>query len=619
MGRPCRVLRNLCPIPVILSWLAATRLTTRNYSMMKFRIILSSCLLLVLFLAPLAEAAADPLELELEGVSGELRDILIEALEFPPGMVNGEQVNRRWLARFSSKIPELVAESLQPLGYFHSGASSTLAETEPGHYVLRVAVALGEPLLITRLQLKIDSPAETPAALAKQLEEFPLQVGDPLRQDRYEAAKAALNARAIQLGFLDADFSQHQLLVHRGEQRAEIELTLATGPRYQFGPSRINGQGSYSDKFIQRYISFQPGEVFSQTKLGKTQSSLLDSDLFRAVVIRPRRDLAEDLQVPIEIELQPAPRHQLRPGIGFGTDTGARIQLRYRDLNLLDRGHELQGTLLLAQKRQTLVTTYIIPDLEELNSQTLLRVGYDREDIETFTRSSLFSEIERQEVLGDHLTGSAFLRLSQEYSNIAGEKDRARMLMPGVRLVWRKIDNLHNPKDISQLQLEMLGSSDALLSDTSLLQFSGSLTRLQPLPRNFALFLRLRGATTLHSDPLKDVPVSLRFFAGGDRSVRGYRYQSLGPKDADGQVIGGKHLLVANIELEKHLNENWGAAIFYDIGNAFDDFADYELEQAAGIGVRRYTTIGPIRVDLARRIGANPTKYRFHFSVGFGW
>ena len=117
----------------------------------------------------------------------------------------------------------------------------------------------------------------------------------------------------------------------------------------------------------------------------------------------------------------------------------------------------------------------------------------------------------------------------------------------------------------------------------------------------------------------QDLPASLRFFAGGDRSVRGYAYQSLGPKDENGQVIGGKHLLVANLEIEKKVTAKWGGAIFYDIGNAFDSLSEYELEQGAGIGIRRYTTIGPIRVDLARQIGNRSPRWRIHLSMGFGW
>ena len=113
-----------------------------------------------------------------------------------------------------------------------------------------------------------------------------------------------------------------------------------------------------------------------------------------------------------------------------------------------------------------------------------------------------------------------------------------------------------------------------------------------------------------------DVPVSFRFFTGGDNSVRGYAYQSLGPTNAQGEVVGGKHLLVGSIELEGAIGQNWGAAVFYDAGNAFDDFDSLNLAQSAGVGVRYYTPVGPIRLDIARQLGVSDPSYRFHFTIG---
>jgi hypothetical protein len=107
--------------------------------------------------------------------------------------------------------------------------------------------------------------------------------------------------------------------------------------------------------------------------------------------------------------------------------------------------------------------------------------------------------------------------------------------------------------------------------------------------------------------------------AAGDQSVRGYGYQTLGPRDSSDEVVGGKNLLVGSVELERALSENWGVAVFYDAGNAFDSFSDYEIFQGAGLGVRRYTPVGPVKVDLARQLGVLDPSYRVHVSIGFAW
>jgi translocation and assembly module TamA len=116
---------------------------------------------------------------------------------------------------------------------------------------------------------------------------------------------------------------------------------------------------------------------------------------------------------------------------------------------------------------------------------------------------------------------------------------------------------------------------------------------------------------------VRDLPASLRFFAGGDRSVRGYSYQSLGPKDSTGKVIGGKNLFVGSLEIERPVLKDWGVALFYDAGNAFNSLSEVNLFQGAGIGLRYYSPVGTLRLDLARQIGVDNPKFRIHFTVGF--
>lgn len=575
-------------------------------------------LILGLCLLPVC-GSAQSLHLKIQGVDSELHEILAAALILPAALTRGQELNHRWLHHYQKQLPELVAAILEPYGYFHSQVSSLVEQIDPDEYQLKVIIIPGTPLEINHFELQLTGSGADLPELQQLLAEFPLHSGDILRQDIYEAGKTALRQGAINLGYLDADFPQHQILVNRGNRQVDILLQLDSGPRFRFGKTSFSGRGSYPEHFLRRYLSYQEGEYFSHQQLGQTQLNLLNADLFRSISVRPLTGQNGEIRVPVQIDLEPAPRHRLRPGIGYGTDTGARVSLHYRNLNLLQRGHELQGKLLLAEKKQSILSTYIIPDPNRLDSQTLLRAGFDREETDSYLSRELFSEGEYQRSFHKGLTGSLFVRLSQEHSRIGDESNRSQLLLSGVRVGWQQVDDPLTPRRGIQTTLELQGSHDALLSDTSLLQLSGQATALQPLPHELSLLLRLRGGTTWHSDPFNELPASLRFFAGGDRSVRGYGYQSLGPKDDQGEVIGGKHLLVANVELEKRLNPNWGVAIFYDIGNAFDSLSTYELEQGAGIGVSRYTRIGPVRLDLARQIGNAKNKYRLHLSVGFGW
>ncbi len=319
------------------------------------------------------------------------------------------------------------------------------------------------------------------------------------------------------------------------------------------------------------------------------------------------------------MQLVPSVRRRLRPGLGYGTDTGARFSLRYKDVNLFHRAHLFETDLLLAQWRQSLVSTYTIPAAKNLESQTSFRLGYKAEDVVTYETRSLFAEAEQVWGFGKGRVGSVFLRLLQEDYIVGQEDNRSRMVIPGIRFSRRRYKDPVRPQSGYSFSLETRGAQRNLGSDISLLQVLASGNTMIKLPARFFIFARVEGATTFQDEPFAEVPASLRFFAGGDQSVRGYRYQSLGPKDDFGETIGGKHLAVGSIELENKFLDSWGVACFYDAGNAFNSLSSTEMAQGAGIGVRYYTQVGPVKVDVARQIGEEDPAWRLHLSVGFGW
>lgn len=584
--------------------------------------------------------AAEPLRVVIKGVEGEALKNLEATLAPPPGLVRDGRVDREWVERFARQVPKLAAEALKPFGYYHARVEAHLEEGETiieevesylegaetpsekvaeGTYRLRVEIHAGEAVRVERVAVAVVGPGAAEKGLRQQIRDFPLQPGHVLRQDLYEQAKGKLKARALDLGYLDAEFAVHHIGIDLERKQAEVELTLATGEQYRFAEPLIHGAPDFPDRFLRRYLAFAEGDVFSYTRLGQTQLNYLNSDRFRDVVVTPRPELAKEQKVPVGIQLVPSARRRLRPGIGYGTDTGARGTLRYKDVNIFHRGHEFSAEFNLAERQQSLTAEYVMPSYRKLTDHTALRTGYERQDIDTFESRSLFVEGELVRAFGSGRLGSAFLRLQQEDFTIGAEDSRSRLVLPGLRFSQRRYDDPLRPRRGYLYRLEVRGAHQALGSDTGLLQALGSANTLQPLPWGFAAFARVQAGATWQNEPLREIPPSLRFFAGGDQSVRGYGYQTLGPRDSNDEVVGGKNLLVGSVELERALSENWGVAVFYDAGNAFDSFSDYEIFQGAGLGVRRYTPVGPVKVDLARQLGVLDPSYRVHVSIGFAW
>jgi translocation and assembly module TamA len=561
--------------------------------------------------------AAEPVEVIVEGLEGEELKNVQAAVALPPGLVQEGRVDRLWLDRFERQVPERVRGALESFGYYNAEVKTSLETPEEGLFRLHVKVEAGEPVRVTSAKAEIRGPGGQEEKLKDLLKTFPLNEGDILRQDKYEGAKGALKAQALDLGYLDADFSVHVIRVSQAEKKASIELVLETGLQYRFGEVTFIGASIYLESFLRRYLNFKSGEVFSYSKISQTQLNFINSDRFQKVTVETKKEESQDFRVPVTVTLTPSRPKRLRFGIGYETDIGAKLSARYQDVNFNRWGHELDAELSLAQRLQGLVTRYVLPSQKDLDSYTSLRLGLQREDTETYDSRSFFFEPGYVHSFGRGMLGSAYFQGRIEDFTIGEEDGRSRLLMPGLRFSRRQYNDLIRPTQGYRFALETRGAAQIMGSDTNFLQLLLNGDAIIPLPFRFSLLTRIEGGTTL-SNSLKDLPPSVRFFAGGDRSVRGYAYQSLGPKDVFGDVTGGKHLLVGSIELEKAIAKIFGVAAFYDVGNAFNSFGHMDLQQGVGLGIRIYTPVGPIRLDLARQVGVKDPDFRIHFTVGFG-
>jgi translocation and assembly module TamA len=584
-----------------------------RYGLIRASIIFT--LLLACLAPPLL--AAEPVQLAVEGVEDAPLDNVREALALPSGLVRDGKVDRLWLERFVRQADKRALTALEPFGYYNAKASVSLETVAKDEYRVRVRIEPGAPVRITSLKLALKGAGDREEKLLQMIAAFPLHQGDQLLQQAYEKAKGALAAKAQELGYLDAVFTVHEIRITRSASAAQIDLKLDTGPLYRFGEVTIEGAPDYERPLLHRYLAFKPGDVFSNAKLGETQLNFTNSERFKEVMLTPRKQEARDFQVPVLIQLKQGPRRTLRPGIGYGTDTGARVSLRYRDFDTFHLGHEYNANLYISERLQGLATGYTILSARDIRSSTGVLLTLQREDVTTYLSRLASVELDRNRSFGPERLGTLYLKVQQEDFTIGSENSSARLVLPGLRFSETRFDSLVRPTSGYRYAFDLRGTHQVLGSDTGLLQLVAEAGAFVPLPWRLDLHLRARAGATLLSDPLHDIPPSLRFFAGGDRSVRGYAYQSLGPRDANGLVIGGKHLLTGSIELERALFAKWGVSAFYDVGNAFDSFTDVRFYQGAGVGVHYYTPVGALNLYLARQVWVDNPAWRVDFNVGF--
>jgi translocation and assembly module TamA len=574
-------------------------------------------LLLLFWLSfPVPLHASDPVEIIVSGIDGDALKNVKKALVLPDELVLKEEVDQLWLERFSQGANQTVRSALEPFGYYKPVVTATV-EANGKHSRLLVAVIPGEPVRLTEVTVNLVGPGFLEKRLQRMIIKFPLKKGDILLQQLYEEAKEALLSLARDLGYLDADYILHEIRIGSSATSSTIKLTLKSGEKYYFGATLIQGAPDYPDSFLRRHLTYRAGDVFSYPALGESQRNFSNSERFKEVLITPEKQDAEAFRVPVSIKLQTGPAISLRPGIGYGTDTGARFTVRYRDLNMFNLGHELYSQLYVAERLQGLVTGYIIPSPTDIRSSTTLQLNLQQEETSIYSSKMVALELDRNRSLGTGKLGTAYIKGQYEEYSLASQDSTSRLLLPGFRFSDDQYDNPLRPRKGFRYAFDLRGTHQLLGSDTALVQLLAEGSYLLPLPWRLSLHTRAKAGTTLLNDPLSDIPPSLRFFTGGDQSVRGYSYKSLGPRDASGKVVGGRQLLVGSIELERAIFKEWGISIFYDAGNSFNSFSSIRMYQGTGVGLHYYTAVGALNLSVARPLGVDNPSIHFHFTVGF--
>lgn len=273
----------------------------------------------------------------------------------------------------------------------------------------------------------------------------------------------------------------------------------------------------------------------------------------------------------------------------------------------------MKAVLRLSEIKSSVTAEYIVPLAHPRTDNMVYTAGWLKEDTQTSASEKTFGGV-RYNHARNGWKESLYTNYEHEIFTVGEDSGRSVLLIPGIS--WTRI-NATVPglsRQGSRVFMDIRGAHEYLLSDTSFLQLRMQVKYIRGMTSLSRLILRGEGGASLVND-FSGLPPSVRFFAGGDNSVRGYAYNSLGPEDEEGNVIGGKHLLVGSVEFEHQIVDKWSAAVFYDAGNAINRISD-KLRKGVGFGVRWMSPVGPVRVDLAFPLDESGRSWRIHLSIG---
>ena len=549
----------------------------------------------------------------------------------------GQDVSNRRIGYLVRAAEAETREALEPFG-FYSPQIEVERSRDNGSVSITIRVEPGEPVRVRNSDIAIIGEGSQDRYLQLDLDDFIPSPGAIFNHADYEASKIRISRRLTERGYFDADFSSRRVEVTRAENAADIELVWTSGIRYDMGPTIFEQtRPIIRDELLGNLVYWKEGDYYHQGRIDRLRTSLARLDYFGDIEITPDPAQAVDGRVPVTVRLTPAKRNIYTAGLSYGTDSGAGVRLGLERRYVNTRGHKALSQLDYAQKRKTLTLQYRIPAFAWRDGwYTISAQGYDEQtDYIDTRRIELVGSRSGQYSPQVDLTASMHvLRERWAYSTEDDEDPTtplayryATFTYPSVRADYVNVDDRSFPTSGVGGSLVLRGGVEGAGSDASFAQIHARASTFKGFGDNARLILRAEAGYTTTS-ALVDTPPSLRFYAGGDHSIRGYEWREVGPRitryeeDEDGNLretgylaTGARNVLTASVEYERYFYGNWGAAVFVDSGSAFDGSSP-DWHTGVGIGARFRSPVGPVRVDLARGLDDPDSPFTVGLSIG---
>ena len=526
------------------------------------------------------------------------------------------EINPRWIKRMHQQAPKDIREALQPYGYYIPDIQSKLVEKE-GEWLASYTVNKGKPVSIEKRDVQWFGDGHTLQVFQQSINDYLRNAGQILNHADHENAKTTFINMALANGYPKAALIKSEWLIDLDTNSASLILHMDTGPLYYFGD--ITFQQDFLDpELLEKYITIENGTPYSYADLLTFQQNLIASNYAKEVTITPLYKEAVDQKLPLDVTMKAISPHKFSFGIGYDSDTGVRGSARW-DNRLINRyGHHSEVLIKLAETEGTLRAQYNIPVVKPLTDRWVSTASYDystTQDTDSNTTELETAFVRRN--LSDTLLYKGFLLASNEQFNVQGEPDEDTTLFSiGGTFRFSEMEESVFPQYGHYLFSDLRGASKILGSDITYGRMHLKGRYMLGLGENGRIDTRMEIGIARTED-FQMYPTSLRFFAGGDSSVRGYAYESLGPVNENGVNTGGENVLSGSFEYDHRVSKSWVIAAFVDGGNAYND-SIYKIFVGAGTGFRWLAPFGSLRIDIAYPVSENPEVEDWRLHIGFG-
>ncbi|MDR6982490.1 translocation and assembly module TamA [Rheinheimera pacifica] len=512
--------------------------------------------------------------------------------------------------RFQATVEQEVHTAMQALGYYDNQVTVTHNAAQPR--LLQVNVKTGEPVRIAKSDIELSGDATTDADFKALLAAQAPKQGQILHHGAYDGFKSALKSLAMRKGYFDADFELARLEVAPELKQAFVHVHFNAGKRYKFGAVSFSGN-QIDEPRLQSLVPFAENEYYLASELGEFNQALAATGWFSSILVEADTSEMQDFTLPINVALEPERRNIIETGIGYSTDVKTRLKLNWNKPWLNSAGHSLSSKLALSEIEQSVEAAYKLPLANVATDFYQVQLGFrNRDNQDTKSRESNLV-LERHWLLRSDWYRIASVRWLYEDFVQADQNDTISLIMPGLSYSRTKQSGGSMPSSANRLLVGVEVSDESWGSDASFFRLRGRAGWIGSAGNNHRFVTRVDAGAIL-MESLSQLPPSLRFFAGGDNSIRGYGYETVSPRNSDNELTGGRYMVTSALEYQYRVKGNWWLAAFTDYGSAWDDSPDWV--QGVGMGVRWASPVGPVRIDFAWGLDDPGKGFQLHFALG---
>ena len=566
---------------------------------------------LTILFAALSAFADKPITLKVEGIKNKAayNNVMVHLSSLKTIPVENSD-------RYYYLASKTIDEALRAVGYFNSKIDCQFVPQPNAKQDLLIAsVALNEPVKIAEIQMQLLGDAEKDENFLALQKQVP-KLGTVLNQGVYDDYKAELEKVALAKGFFDYQFLTHRLAILPSAHEAYWQLAFDSGKRYRYGNIRFQGSQIRED-YLRNILAIQSGDPYLINDLSELSTDLSASNWFKSVLVQPNID-KQSKKVDLDVLVQPRLKNSYEIGIGYGTDVGPRLQFGWNKPWINSRGQSFSSNFYISDPKKTIEATYKIPLLKQpLNYYYEISTGYEEEKKNDTDTSGLTLAILRYWNRETGWQNSFGVRARYDNFTQANVSNRTLLIYPTAGFNRTRVRGGLFPYWGDSQKITLNWGNKAVGSDVDFYSAIASTSWIRTYAENHR-FLTRAEIGYLSTNQFDKIPPALRFFAGGDRSIRGYGYHKISPKDKNGELTGANRLFTASIEYQYQVKPKWWGAIFYDTGFASDRFAFNDLRKGAGIGVRWNSPIGAVKFDIATPINDKDDSKNIQFYIGIG-